>query len=283
MRFKKTLLTGITALALCGAGLANAGVDFRFDWGATGQGPAGTSDVVRELKFTAESVIVFDTAPFSGTFTDYVVLRVDQLFNSSGDAITSPYGPGSNMQITVVAVLEGHQTTALTYAIDSATRFDIYYDGPTGGFTNASFAGALANFADGALVETSTNVFGSGVNSPTAPDGALDLFAILLDLVGFEVTPGGTPLSLEGIVTAATNSNNHLCNTPGQTCGSTPGTILGFFGAPAPGAGLAFHTRNDGSIEKLVQAVPEPGTLGLLGLALVAMGFVTNRRKNRLS
>ena len=282
MRFKKALLTGLAAASLCGAGLANAGVDFRFNWGATGEGPLGSSAVVRELKFTAESVVVFDTAPFSGAFTDYIVLRIDQLFDSSGDVVASPYGPGSNMQITLAAVLRGHQTSALTYAIDSATRFDVYYDGPNGGFTNASFAGALANFTDGALVETSANVFGSGVNSPTAPDGALDLFAILLDLVGFEETPGGTPLSLEGIVTAATNSNNHLCNTPGQTCGSTPGAILGFFGAPAPGPGLAFHTRNDGSIEKLVQGVPEPGTLGLLGLALVAMGFVTNRRKSRL-
>ena len=284
MKLKKTLLTGLTAVALCGAGVANAGVDFRFNWGATGQGFSGpaTSDVVREMKFTAESVIVFDTAPFSGTFTDYIVLRIDQLFDSSGDAIATPYGTGSGMQITLAAVLHGTQTSALAYDIDSASRFDLYYDGPTGVFTNASFAGALANFTDGALVETASSVFGSGVNSPTAPDGALDLFAILLDAIGFEVTPGGVPLSLSGVVTAATNSNNHVCGTPTQTCGSTPGAILGFFGAPAPGAGLAFHTRSDGSIEKTVQAIPEPGTLGLLGLALVVMGLVTNRRKNHL-
>ena len=129
MKLKKTLATGLTAAALMVPSLANAGIDFVFNWGATGEGAFGgitTSDPlnpVRSMKFTAESAIVFDGVPFTPgvTFTDYVVLRVDQLFNSAS-AVVGPYGdtgvPGFfDMGITVLAEFTGIQNTALTYSI----------------------------------------------------------------------------------------------------------------------------------------------------------------------
>jgi hypothetical protein len=275
MGFKKTLLAGITALALSMPGLANSALTFSFDWGATTEGGLiPLSGPVNELKFTAESVIVFDGAPFTAgtTFTDYIVLRVDQLFFGGNLALT-PYGPLFGMEITVLAELTGTQIDATNYVVTGINSFELIYDGPNGGFTSADFAN-LATFTDGQQTETASFVDGTGTNSTLAPDGVLDLFIGLLDLIvegDFEVQVNGD--SFGSHLLGITNSNNALCGGL-QTCFADPSLILALFGADA---NVFFHTRSDGSIEKL--AVPEPATLGLFGLALVIMGLVANRRR----
>jgi hypothetical protein len=283
MGLKKTLVAGLAAAALSLPSVATAGIDFIFNWGATGEGGFGgttTSLPVREMKFTAESVIVFNGVPFSTgtTFTDYVVLRIDQLFNSGGNPV-GPYGDTGvpnvfNMGITILAQFTGVQTNAPAgqnnYIINGLTSFKMFYDGPNGGYTAADFAN-LATFIDGIQVETANGVSGVGTNAVNAPDGNLDLFISLVDLLGFEALPDG---SLTDFI-SFTNSNNHLCGTPQQTCASSRAAILAAFGQ---GDTFGFHTKSDGSIEKLA-SIPEPDTLGLLGLALAAMGFVALRRR----
>jgi hypothetical protein len=284
MGLRKTLIAGLAAAALSLPGAANAGIDFLFNWGATGEGSfdgSTLSSPVRSMKFTAESVVVFNGAPFTTgtTFTDYVVLRIDQLFNSSSNAV-GPYGdtgfPGFfSMGITVLAEFTGIQTSALTYDITGLNSFRMFYDGPVGGYTAADFT-TLASFIDGVLVENGISATGSGVNDPNAPDGSIDVIVGLLDLLtngDFEVNLQGG--SLGSHLLGITNANNHLCGTPLQTCASDSTAILGMFGEGPNSDG--FHTISDGSIEKV--ALPEPGTLGLLGLALAAMGFVGIRRR----
>lgn len=290
MKLKKTLVAGLTLATLCAPGLANAGIDFQFNWGATTEGQTGAplSLPVRELKFTSESVIVFDGVPFATgtTFTDYVILRIDQLFDSGGTGSLTPYGPASSMQITIAAVFRGIQTnspagnnnylvTGLLPSLNAApTGLSWYYDGPNGGFTSAVFA-TPSTFVDGQKVEVGTFATGTGTNAVNAPDGSLDVTVGLADLLAtgdFE-TVFGAPQLL-----AFTNANNHFCDGTLQTCASTVAGILALFGADTPGNEAAgIHTKSDGSIEKI--ALPEPATLGLMGLALLGMGFVSRRRK----
>jgi hypothetical protein len=284
MGLKKTFVAGIAAAALSVPAVANAGIDFLFNWGATGEGQFGAQTVsapVRSMKFTAESVIVFNGAPFTPgtTFTDYVVLRVDQLFNSTSNAV-APYGdtgvPGLfGMGITILAEFTGVQNSPLSYSVTGLNSLRMFYDGPVGGYSAANFTN-LASFIDGTLVESGLFATGSGVNDPNAPDGSIDVTVGLLDLLtggDFEVNLQGG--SLGSHLLGITNANNHLCGTGLQTCASTSDAILAMFGQGPNPAG--FHTISDGSIEKV--ALPEPGTLGLLGLALAAMGFVGVRRR----
>jgi|SwirhisoilCB3_FD_contig_31_5783238_length_977_multi_10_in_0_out_0_1 hypothetical protein len=292
MKLKKTLAAGLTLATLCAPGLANAGIDFFFDWGATTEGQTGstTSLPVRELKFTSESVVVFNGTPFATgvTFTDYVIIRIDQLFTSGGNVSLTPYGPASSMEITIAAVFTGVQTnspagnnnyviTGLLPSPNAApTGLSWYYDGPNGGYTQALFNGPLSAFADGQKVEVGTFASGTGTNAVNAPDGNLDVTVGLADLL----SPGNFENALGvSAFLAFTNANNHLCVEPLQSCGSTTAGILAFFGADTPSnEANGFHTKSDGSIEKLA-AVPEPATLGLMGLALLGMGFVGRRRK----
>src|SRR5690606_24364126 len=111
------------------------------------------------------------------------------------------------------------------------------------------------------------------------PDGALNLFVGLLDLIegdDFELLALRQGLYADQHFLGITNSNNALCGA-NQTCFADPSEILALFGADTPLPGTAFHTRSDGSIEK--RLLPEPGTLGLFGVALAAFGFAGIRRR----
>jgi hypothetical protein len=282
MGFKKTLIAGISAVALSLPGFASAGEDFVFNWGATTEGFVGTpiSAPVDELKFTAESVVVFNGPAFEAgtTFTDYVVLRIDQLFFNGDLQILQPYGPLFGMELTLTAELTGVQLDATNYLITGFNSLSLFYDGPLGGFTAASYAN-LATFINGQTVESATDVQGTGTNSTLAPDGVLDLTVALLDLIAngdFELLWQDGQISAADSWLGLTNSNNALCGTPLQTCASSAAAILALFGEDIPTSPF-FHTRSDGSVEKFT--VAEPGTLALLGLALVGIGFGTRRRR----
>jgi hypothetical protein len=319
MRFRKALLAGLIAAAL--PLTANAGIDFTFNYAdanaAEGYTPtlnggaglnytASPSAVTDELKFTAESLVRFTSGdPFTAgsTFTDYILVRIDQLFDN-GSANNDVYNlpPAlKDREITLQLVFSGTFIDDQNFVVNDlgpGEGIEVFYDaGPSaacpgplcsgvgGSLTLANFVdGALGNFVDGTLVEQASALAGGGVTAETVPDGAIDLFITLQDILStigpydpFELNALGELLL--GTVVAVSNGNNALCNDDGglQACGTTEAGLGAFFGV-ATGANT-FHTRTDGSVEKEVLVVPEPGTLALFGLAAIAAAGLSRRRK----
>jgi len=307
---KKTAL----ALALMAGLSANAyaGIDFTLNYTAANTAEGYTppnlvvgsfnnfnsalSNVTDEMKFTADSLLVFDSGtPFTtgAVFHDYIAVRIDQLFNNSS-ANNDVYNLASDRQITAVIVTSGQFISNQNAVINGLQQFNIYYDaGPSsfggsgGSITLAALTDAgLTNFDDGTLVETGTLLAGSGgVTGVTVPDGAVDLNVLLTNVLQgglFELD--GQGLAFTKLVAALTNGNNTLCTDDGgtQACLTTEAGVANYFqsigySAAVTGA-TSFHTRTDGSLEKIT--IPEPTTVALMGLGLLGLGFSARRRNS---
>ena len=309
---RKAALSAAIAAALL-PGVASAGVDWQFNYadgfaaeGETrGAATPELSPITDELKFTAESVVTFNDIDNSGNittgdkFVDYIYVRVDQLFNNTVDVTDGRYGQGSpdlgfpgNHEITLKIKATGTQVNPLEYVVDTVDIMNWYFDAGTdvvvdgvitsvNGYTAADFAN-LATLEDGTIVETSDLVSGAGVNASLIPDGALDLFVTLTDILSTlgeydEFEKLLDPRITLAMITGTADSNNNRCQDSGggAECASTIESVLAGFDADE--LNLTFHTKSDGSFTK---EVSEPATLALLGMGLLGMGAVARRRKS---
>jgi hypothetical protein len=290
--FKKTLIPAAVAGVLALASATASAVDWRLNYAdsvaALGGGAATVnpvSNLTDEYKYTAESLVLFNDLDGSGnispgdTFLDLVLYRIDQLFlgggtNSDLDTFLK------NAQVSGVVIASGVQVTPNDYLVTSANIgfwFDSIGTPPVAPGTDANFNNPNA-FVDGILVQTGTGS-GAGTNAGLIPDGAINITFQLTDILStlgegefgnFELFDRFIPLDQ---ITFSTDSNNQAC--PPALCNSTVAALEAFFDVSTADFDFFFHTRSDGSATK---AVPEPGTLALLGATLLGLGALRRRQ-----
>lgn len=308
MKFRKTLIGALLSAALLPGVASAANIDWAWNYAglnaaegyAPGACPGGgvtcmnpVSANMNELKFTAESLINWTTgAPFAvgSKFDDYILLRIDQYNHNSTNVTEGNYGEGfpgfgipGNHQFTAKIKLSGTQTGTNTYKVDSMSEFGLYYDSGDGAaYTFADFTpGTEADFSDSTLAETGFLISGNGANTTGGlPDGSIGLVVGLLDnLHNINLSFGTTELLPQGrlfylpipLAIGIVDGNNNLCTDDGGTavCTDTEASLRAYWGLGAVPAGLTFHTRSDGSVNK--QLIPEPATLLLFGTALFGL------------
>ncbi len=199
--------------------------------------------------------------------------------------------PGTGLyQITVAATF-----TELVIAANSVTgtatllpldggRVSLFYDSNGGGGLPGTFinsAGTIAagvGYTDGLLIADGTvsqvsslltNVSANGTNASgsanvNGPLNFAQVGSIIPDVVGFIPPPGdfeSTTTLQFGPNTTGYQTSNFFDNANGWT---------------AVAVNAALTERADGNVD--LSAVPEPGTLSLLGVALAGIGMIQRRR-----
>lgn len=238
---------------------------------------------INNLSFNGESYIVNTfSSPSAFTFTDLGVFNVGQKngglnLSLNGGQLTTVYSGGSG---------SGSLTTG-NFTFNAGGTLSFYYNtAPTFGTKAGNNYGA----SDGTLIGTFTQLAGGGgtiqANGlPTANGQITSLFqatflaaGVWLDSAAVDLA-GSIPFLL-GFTTVNANediSANGPC--PGVNCTIDP-NLVGALGAIIPNdPPNHFLVRNGGQFQLEKTSIPEPGTIALLGLGLLGLGFGTVRRR----
>jgi len=214
------------------------------------------------------------------TFNDFGALRGTELLSAPSTSI-DPGDSGLNVNWRFGAIfnaLSGANTSVTLDEVEFgftpfAGSIDLYAE-PNTGATNPNDP---ASIADGTLVGTLEIVFGDGDFDFDAGDGRVNIVGQFTSVLAGFWENFGIPINLgTQFFFAITDSNNNLVNPP------PPGAVANFdaffpgiTGVPSNSTPTQFFVSNDGSVQF---QVPEPGTLALLGAALLGLG--TFRRRN---
>lgn len=293
MKFKATAL----AMALAVSGPASASIMFGDDWGFNpdGTGLAGAITPIDEMTYLGISYTESTGFSAGDTFQDVGRLAATSFQNDAAPIPAGTSGLGIDYELTAT-FRDWTGTYGPTIAGNTGFTFD------NGGTLNVfidsnldytSFATAENGIAANPILSLSISDGEGNINfgNPGGVDGNINiLFEVtdaeagywfldmdddgtaetditaLLALIG----PGDPPL-----VVALTDSNNNITD-PSAAVAADFIASTGLGNPTGPGD---IYTLNDGSVTLAANVVPEPSTLGLLGLSLLGFGLVRRKAK----
>jgi hypothetical protein len=285
MKFvSKFAVAAVAAYSFAGVASANAVIN-NWVFNPTGGGFAGGQIINEYLDVNGNAFIqLTPTSASTFNFVEHAVFNITQA-DSNGQLFPLNFA-GGNISATFEAYGSGNFSGAFTF---TGGKITMYHNptngqyGTTAGIYGANLGTVIASFdvlaGGGGDVDGSGSPTNNGqisVNAKASTPGGLK--------AGYFFRGNGSDLANEDILSFAFTNANTVGAPTSRLVSEVACQYAAYAGPGCAGgtyknvAGSHFFVSNNGQF-KLASEVPEPGSLALLGLAMLGAGVVSRKRK----